>query len=486
MALQDALGTVGDPVSRALRSTFGKPSEEAATLTPEQGMQRRIARGAVAEEQLPGLLEGSMSEATKAQQDIAEQRTGMAKRGKAIGEEFAAKERELIESPEYRQKEIPAFEPSQSNLEDIRNVLGLSIVAGFLAGGASKRSGMAAMAALNGAVEGFRQGRQDVYKREIDVFAKNVEAIKENNKQTLERFNRAMGLLQTDRKAAEGELKVLEAEIQNSVAAAALRQGQYKQAQDALFKAVEGSDRASQTMLQLKQQAELRREQMALQKQIADNNAALRRDLAEQKASQGSLKPGADVTKKFVADNVLVADINDLINDLRNPSLAQKIQQTRPQEWATEQGGALLAQVIQTERDPEVRQFMTKIIRMRNKYYLDQSGKAVTGAEALRNYGAVPQPGDTPEVINEKLKIMSGGIQDTINVYRQMFTGLPAIQVRPGMNTGVAQGEKVNPYQTAAPVLMQQAPQAGPQEGQESTSKSGKPIVFRNGAWEYK
>jgi hypothetical protein len=280
MALQDALGTVGDPVSRALRSTFGKPSEEATTFTPEQGMQRRIARGTVAEEQLPGLLEGSMSEATKAQEDIAEQRTGMAKRGKAIGEEFAVKERELIESPEYKQKEIPAFEPSQSNLEDIRNVLGLSIVAGFLAGGASKRSGMAAMAALNGAVEGFRQGRQDVYKREIDVFVKNVEAIKENNKQTLERFNRAMGLLQTDRKAAEGELKVLEAEVQNSVAAAALRQGQYKQAQDALFKAVEGSDRASQTMLQLKQQAELRREQMAAQERARQEQMAFQQQMA--------------------------------------------------------------------------------------------------------------------------------------------------------------------------------------------------------------
>lgn len=290
MALQDALGTVGDPVSRALRSTFGKPSEEARTLTPEQGMQRRIARGAVAEEQLPGLLEGSMSEATRAQEDIAEQRTGMAKRGKAIGEEFAAKERELIESPEYRQKEIPAFEPSQSNLEDIRNVLGLSIVAGFLAGGASKRSGMAAMAALNGAVEGFRQGRQDVYKRELDVFTKNVEAIKENNRQTLDRFNRAMNLLQTDRKAAEGELKILEAETQNSVAAAAMRQGMYKQASEALNKAVEGSDRATQTMLQLKQQAEMARERMQLQRermqmqaQLTQERMAFQRELAQMK-----------------------------------------------------------------------------------------------------------------------------------------------------------------------------------------------------------
>ena len=257
-------------------------------------------------------------------------------------------------------------------MEDIRNVLGLSIVAGFLTGGASKRSGMAALSALNGAVEGFRQGRQDVYKRELDVFTKNVEAIKENNRQTLERFNRAMGLLQTDRKAAEGELKILEAETQNSVAAAAMRQGMYKQASEALNKAVEGSDRATQTILQLKQQAEMARERMQLQRELANQSNQLRRDLAEMKQQQGSLKPGADVTKKFVSDNVLVADINDLIRDLQNPALKQKIQSTRPLEWAAEQS-QILNQAVQTERDPDVRQFMTKIIRMRNKYYLDQS-----------------------------------------------------------------------------------------------------------------
>jgi tetratricopeptide (TPR) repeat protein len=463
-------------------AVYGRKPAEAQT--PEQGMQSRIARGTIAEEQLPGLMETQRAEAETSQADIAAKRTGMATRGKEIGDVFAAKERELVESPEYRQKEIPAFEPSAANLEDIRNVLGLSIVAGFLTGGASKRSGMAAMAALNGAVEGFRQGRQDVYKRELDVFTKNVEAIKENNRQTLERFNRAMNLLQTDRKAAEGELKILEAETQNSVAAAAMRQGMYKQASEALNKAVEGSDRATQTMLQLKQQAEMARERMQLQRELANQSNQLRRDLAEMKQQQGSLKPGADVTKKFVSDNVLVADINDLIKDLQNPALKQKIQSTRPLEWAAEQS-QILNQAVQTERDPDVRQFMTKIIRMRNKYYLDQSGKAVTGAEALRNYGAVPQPGDTPEVIDEKMKIMSKGVQDTINVYRQMFTGLPAIQVQPGMNTGVAAGERINPYATATPTIVQQPAQAGPQEGQKSTSKSGKPIVFRNGNWEY-
>jgi len=281
MALQDALGTTGDPISRAMGAVYGRKPAEAQT--PEQGMQSRIARGTIAEEQLPGLMEAQRAEAETSQADIAAKRTGMATRGKEIGDVFAAKERELVESPEYRQKEIPAFEPSSANLEDIRNVLGLSIVAGFLTGGASKRSGMAAMAALNGAVEGFRQGRQDVYKRELDVFTKNVEAIKENNRQTLDRFNRAMNLLQTDRKAAEGELKILEAETQNSVAAAAMRQGMYKQASEALNKAVEGSDRATQTMLQLKQQAEMARERMQLQRELAQDRMAFQREIAQMK-----------------------------------------------------------------------------------------------------------------------------------------------------------------------------------------------------------
>jgi tetratricopeptide (TPR) repeat protein len=262
-------------------AVYGRKPTEAQT--PEQGMQSRIARGTIAEEQLPGLMEAQRAEAETSQADIAAKRTGMATRGKEIGDVFAAKERELVESPEYRQKEIPAFEPSSANLEDIRNVLGLSIVAGFLTGGASKRSGMAAMAALNGAVEGFRQGRQDVYKRELDVFTKNVEAIKENNRQTLDRFNRAMNLLQTDRKAAEGELKILEAETQNSVAAAAMRQGMYKQASEALNKAVEGSDRATQTMLQLKQQAEMARERMQMQRELAQDRMAFQRELAQMK-----------------------------------------------------------------------------------------------------------------------------------------------------------------------------------------------------------
>jgi hypothetical protein len=495
MALQDALGTVGDPVSRALRSTFGKPSEEATTLTPEQGMQRRIARGTVAEEQLPGLLEGSMSEATKAQADIAKQRTGMAERGKAIGEEFAVKERELIESPEYKQKEIPAFEPSQSNLEDIRNVLGLSIVAGFLAGGASKRSGMAAMAALNGAVEGFRQGRQDVYKREIDVFAKNVEAIKENNKQTLERFNRAMGLLQTDRKAAEGELKVLEAEVQNSVAAAALRQGQYKQAQDALFKAVEGSDRASQTMLQLKQQAELKREQIAAQERarkealqskinLANQNFVLRLAEFNRKVDQDQAKItslGKEEKKNLQGIDNLKAELEDL----------QRIALQNPEKFfgfGTDTVGNVVASYREKVlKDPEMSSFIRRFEAFQIPERHDKFGATLTGNEKESWRRSIIGPGNDPSAISEyfttKLMILDRARNNIINSpYRASAPASAQAQLGTAAQQAAGMGVNLGPFGsvTFQPPSVRQSAQSGSSDIQSERARANEAI--RNGA----
>ena len=74
----------------------------------------------------------------------------------------------------------------------------------------------------------------------------------------------------------------------------------------------------------------------------------------------------------------------------------------------------------------ELRQFLTKVRDIRNNYYLDISGKAVTGGEALRNYGTVPQPADTPEVILDKINGMKGRIDKKIQINQYLFK-LPPI-----------------------------------------------------------
>jgi hypothetical protein len=88
----------------------------------------------------------------------------------------------------------------------------------------------------------------------------------------------------------------------------------------------------------------------------------------------------------------------------------------------------LLAQDIPAD----LQKFLTKVRDMRNNYYLNISGKAVTGGEALRNYGVVPQPGDTADRMINKLDGMSSRINQNIMLKQQLF-GLPELDLKAGM-----------------------------------------------------
>ena len=54
----------------------------------------------------------------------------------------------------------------------------------------------------------------------------------------------------------------------------------------------------------------------------------------------------------------------------------------------------------------------------------------------MRNYGVVPQPGDSAEVMMDKLKGMSKRIGDQITGTQQLFK-LPEIQLSPGAPTSL-------------------------------------------------
>ena len=58
----------------------------------------------------------------------------------------------------------------------------------------------------------------------------------------------------------------------------------------------------------------------------------------------------------------------------------------------------------------------------------------------MRNYGVVPQPGDSPEVMMDKLKGMSKRIGDQVATTQQLFK-LPDIQLTPGAPTSLRANE---------------------------------------------
>ena len=99
--------------------------------------------------------------------------------------------------------------------------------------------------------------------------------------------------------------------------------------------------------------------------------------------------------------------------------------------------------------------FLTEVRDMRNNYYLTISGKAVTGGEALRNYGVVPQPGDSQQQMLNKLDGMERRVAQKVMMMQGMYN-VPDISrfITPGAPT------MLNPNENYA-VSASQQPAAG-------------------------
>jgi hypothetical protein len=99
---------------------------------------------------------------------------------KAAGAEETARQiRDMPELAEFKEKNKsrPAFVPTQESAKDIMNLFTLTAVIGFALGGAGKAHAQQALSAMNGMVEGHLKGRDDLYKREKDIYDLNMKAI---------------------------------------------------------------------------------------------------------------------------------------------------------------------------------------------------------------------------------------------------------------------------------------------------------------------
>jgi hypothetical protein len=99
---------------------------------------------------------------------------------KAAGAEETARQiRDMPELAEFKEKvkSRPAFVPTQESAKDIMNLFTLTTVIGFALGGAGKAHAQQALSAMNGMVEGHLKGRDDLYKREKDIYDENMKAL---------------------------------------------------------------------------------------------------------------------------------------------------------------------------------------------------------------------------------------------------------------------------------------------------------------------
>ena len=445
----------------ALADTLNLP--KTAALLGGQGMPKTPKNYVGLAEKAP--VEAELTEAqVKAEKDIGMADIGIKRaeqeqkikdlEGQQVLAQKAAKdiralpEREVLKTKREEFAEM-TFAPTKDNAQDLASLFSLVNVIGMAVGGGGKQNAQQAMYAMNGMLEGYQKGRADLYRKEKDSFDKNFKSMQEAVKTLEKDYEEAVKMYQYDKEAGEIARKLALARSGSPLFKAMEDRVGMVGTLNAIKELRSSVDKGVtlQNNLQAKADAEANaerrsREAMAQRERIAKEQANLRQKLATIAASgkgQGTLKPGAKVTEGYIADNILKADVDGLVKDLSNPALQQQIKDNRIEAFLTEES-KVLNQVLAKEIPPELQQFLTKVRDIRNNYYLNISGKAVTGGEALRNYGTVPQPGDEPSVMVNKLAGMSGRISDSITLKKQLF-GLPNLSLNPGTKPNLKPGE---------------------------------------------
>jgi hypothetical protein len=362
----------------------------------------------------------------------------------------AMPERKTLEEARQEMSSM-AFVPTKDTATDLAAMFSLINIVGMLVG---KSDAQRSMFAMNGMLEGYQKGRADLYKREQIEFDKNFKAMQAKVATLEKALTEAMEVKKYDKEKGDLMVTMALAEAESPV----LKAMRDRQGDVAVLENVRKARKDVDTLVglnnNLAQDANRRADAKAAREQqeriarennrAADERARLAREqalaLANAKAQQGGfLKAGAKVAEGYTADVILKNDLQGLTNDLKNPKLIDLLKQYRVEAFFSEKGD-YLNQLLSSEIPPELQQFLTKVRDIRNNYYLNISGKAVTGGEALRSYGAVPQPGDDAQGMLNKVGGMAKRIDDSIQLKRQLY-GLPEINLREGMRTNLAPGQ---------------------------------------------
>lgn len=398
----------------------------------------------------------------------------------------ASPERQALKTARDELKNA-AFIPSKNNAKDMATMFSLVGIIGMAVGGEGKISAYQTMGAMNGMMEGYQKGRVDLYKREKDIFEKNLKVLQGKVTLLQSELQEALQTYRTNRELGEQQAEIAFAKAGADIGAQALKKqglvraveyidGVAKDTNTLATMANDQTKRAEDMAFKDRQQTETERANKAAERDRAiDRQQRRELELAKQNAS--SLKPSAKIQEAFIADNQLKADLGAIRERLQDPKLLKQIADYRAEAFFSEEGGKMISQLLQKQIPPELKQFLTQVSDMRNNYYLAISGKAVTQGEAMRSYGTVPQPGDSAEKMLNNIDGMERRVGQKVEIMRYMYSDLPNLEgkLRPGGKTSLVPNEN---YSIGA---QDQAPAASTQK----YMLNNREIVPRGNKWVY-
>jgi len=395
----------------------------------------------------------------------------------------------------------PQFEAPKESFAQLGALGAMMMVMGTMGGGKGLTSATGAMNAMAGMLQGYQQGRKDVFDRAKAEFEQNYKVWQENKKNIKEAFDRAIKFAPYDIQAATNKaVAELNSKGATTLAASVKTQGlqvtanQYASASDKADKEIEtindsirrmagerpaqvgevgvalageppkgtrltkGAEEQTDIPVTQRRQGEsldqyikrLEKESSSskleldiakARKQFAPPAAeakeypievdgermpatraeidALRKAGANVKyvkslerpegEEDGKLKPTASTQITLRSAQVGMDGLTKILEMNRNEKLKKEwdaagLTKLFAEPLSDTWYSRAMSQVFRSNMSPEAQSLAELIMRARNAYYLETSGKAVTGSEAMRNFGAVIQPSDNWDSLMRKAR----------------------------------------------------------------------------------
>jgi len=375
----------------ALAETLNQPIDPFASIGKIAKGEDVISRAGIARKELEPLAreESAATEAAKIKE--SQLKLQQAKKETEVEDTFAKEKRKAVEDFQKNLPQQPLFNPTQFDSGAAAELAGMTAILGTLVGGVSAR---AALKSMEGFTKGAREGRADLYDKEVKQFEKDLGAWKNNVEMAKSRLTEIIDLLGTDKNAARIKLKELEPSLDEGLIKTQVRMGNPKRALEIANKASQAGDQAE---------------------------AALSRS-----TNKDGLKPGVVASDRF-AMRVKLKGVSDRMKKaLSDENFAKTLDKYRLDLFFQEQS-PYLDQLLQTNIPEDVRAFAILAKTFRNQKYKEESGTAVTSYEQLRQYGAVPQPGDSAKTLKDKLKTLDEGLISDITTDMTVYPQLRAV-----------------------------------------------------------
>jgi len=221
--------------------------------------------------------EGDIAKAQQEQKEI--KATGELSAQKRFGQEQETAMQGYQEKLE--QEPLPAFIPSKDTAQDIAGLFSVISVISMLVGGGGKMSGQLALGNMNGMMEGYRKGRDDLYKKERTEFDKNFNAMIKKHAEFRQEMEDAVKLAATNKEEGFRAADLAATKAGSDIVKAQLRKGDLLGAYNLVSESQKGAEHA----LQMEQKARAEEAAEKFRRDQARLAAEARVEAAREKAA---------------------------------------------------------------------------------------------------------------------------------------------------------------------------------------------------------